>query len=144
MLSFYPILYLTMRSIIKNYFLTTISIFTLTQLIPAFVIPGGFYSLLYSSLILWILLFFVKPVINIIALPINIITLNTFSWIIHALIFYIWTILVPAISIHSWVFTGLKIGPVTFSSINLSRWEVIILASVLSLMLIRFLGWVIK
>lgn len=133
-----------MRFLIKKYIINTISVYLISQLISAVVITGEGYALLYSSLILSLLLLLVKPIINLIMFPLNLITLNLSSWIINIIIVYLWIILVPGITINYWQFTGGNFGWLILSPMTFSRWQVIILTGILLTLTIRFLNWILK
>lgn len=133
-----------MRYLIKKYIINTISIYTVSQIISSIVLQVGGLSLLYTSLILSILLLLVKPIINLIMFPINLITLNLTTWLINIIIVYIWIILVPGIVINPWQFNGINLGLLILSPMIFSRWQVIILTGILLTLIIRFLNWIFK
>ena len=133
-----------MKFILKRYFIITLSVFVLTQIIDAISISGGWRSLLYASFILTLLVYIGKPLAGILMLPINILTLNLFSWIINILLFYVWTLLLPAVHITKWHSSGIMFGPVQISSFNLASWEVVVLGGITITFLIQILKWLFK
>lgn len=133
-----------MKFILKRYLITVISIFILTQIITALSLQNGWYGLFYASLVLSILFYIVAPILNLIMLPINLITLNLSSWIVQILIFYLWTIVVVQVKITSWQFAGLHVGPITLSNFNLIKWQIIILLAILFIVINKLLNWIFK
>lgn len=133
-----------MKYILKKYIVITISIIVLIQFITSIQITGDWKNFLYSTLIFTILYFIGRPIANLIMLPINLLTLNLFSWIINTLVFYIWTITAKNVIINSWQFTGFNIGPIALTSFNFANWQVIIISSILLTVIIQFMEWLIK
>ena len=133
-----------MRSLFKKYLINTFAIYLSTQFIPPFKLTDNNYQLLTASLILSILLYFIKPIINLIMLPINIITLNFTSWIINIMIVYLWIILTPGIEVNSWNFSGGNLGPIILSPMTFLRWQVIIILGIILTLIIRLFNWLLK
>lgn len=133
-----------MRFLFKKYLTITISLFGLTQFIPSIVISGGWKEFFYASAILTILFYIVRPLAGIIMLPINLLTLNLFSWILNIVVFYFWTFLVSEVKVGNWQFAGFTAGPLVASSFNFVSWQVIIISAVVLTIIIQFLDWLIK
>lgn len=130
-----------MIKVIKKYILVALCLHFLTLIVPAFRINGPWYDIFYSSFILTILLIIIKPVLNLIMLPLNILTLNLSGWILNILIFYLWTHLVPNISISAWKFQGAELGIVTLSPMDFSYFVTLIIVSILFILLLQFANW---
>lgn len=133
-----------MRSLLKKYFTTTVSIYCLTQIIPSVTFNRGWPGLLTASFILGILLYIARPIVNLIMLPINLLTLNLSSWIINILIFYIWTILTPDVNIAPWRSSGFSFGPIMISEFNLIRWQIVIFGGIVTTILLQLFDWLLK
>lgn len=133
-----------MKTLLKKYFVITVSLFILTQVVPAVMLKAGWKNLFYSSFILTILYYIGRPIANIIMLPINILTLNLASWVINILTFYVWTLLVSELKVEQWKFSGVNWGPISFSSYDFASWQVIILASIFLTVIIQFIDWIVK
>lgn len=133
-----------MKFIFKRYLLTVVSIFITTQFVGAFSLNNGWYGLFYASFILSILFYIVAPILNLIMLPVNLITLNLSSWIVQILIFYLWTIMVSQVQVTAWKFTGIHLGPIILSGVNLLKWQVIILLAFVFIVINKLLNWIFK
>lgn len=130
-----------MIKVIKKYILVALCLHFLTLIVPAFRINGPWYDIFYSSFILTILLIIIKPVLNLIMLPLNILTLNLSGWILNILIFYLWTHLAPNISISAWKFQGTELGIVSLSPMDFSYFPTLIIISILFILLLQFADW---
>ncbi len=133
-----------MRFFLRKYFIITVSIFVLKEIIPAIGTPSLWKDFFYASFLLALLFLIFRPIANLIALPINLLTLNLFSWIINILVFYLWTLLQPAIKINNWQIPSIAIGPLAFQSLTLQSFQVLVVAAILLTVIIQFFNWLIK
>lgn len=95
-----------MRNLLRTYFFNTFSIWLASQILPTIILPKGWQPLLLIGLVLTILSTFVAPVIKILLIPINFMTLGLLSWLVHAVILYVLTIIMPEVEIIPWTFPG--------------------------------------
>ncbi|MBI2616913.1 phage holin family protein [Candidatus Gottesmanbacteria bacterium] len=130
-----------MRYLFKKYFIVTVSLFCLVQIIPAVTVSGSLKNFLIASGVLGILLIIVKPIANIILLPLNILTLNLSAWLLIIAITFLWSLVTPSVSISSWVVEPFTLGPITITSARLPSWEVVIISGILLTLLMRLFGW---
>ena len=84
-------------------FLINWLIFTLAIIITAYLLPGvmieGVFAAMIAALVLGLINAFVKPLIIILTLPINILTLGLLTFVINALIIMLTSLLVPGFSV---------------------------------------------
>ncbi len=96
--------------IIKSFIITGIAIFVLARLLPS-VSYLNLTTLIVASIVLTLLQKIVRPILKVLLLPINIITLGLFSWIINVIILWLLIALVPGFHIDPVNFLGLQLGP---------------------------------
>lgn len=130
-----------MKTILKKYLTVIISVFILMQLINSVKIGGGLEGVLIASLLLGVLVFLVNPVLQIITLPLNILTLNFVSWIIYVLLIYVWTI-IAGVKIGPWAFKGFRFGSLTLSPFLFSAWQTLIVSGIVFTLIFKFIGWI--
>jgi hypothetical protein len=104
-----------MRQFIKKYFIILIVLNLIIQNIPAFHIAGELRGLLFSSLTLTIIYTAVFSIMNVVLFPVHLLTMNMSNWILRIILVYLWSLISPGISITSWNFPGMKIGPMVLS-----------------------------
>lgn len=109
--------------LIKPVLITGLSLFLLAMLIPA-VSFSSWATLIIAAIILTLLQFTLKPILKLLFLPINIITLGIFGWIINAFILWLAAYLVPGFQLNSFMLLG-----ISFSGL----WALIVLSFLLSL-----------
>lgn len=90
---------------IKSILTTGITLAILTWILPA-VGFSSFVTLIIASVVLTILYTLVRPVLKILFLPVNIITLGLFSGIINIFLLWLSTYLVPGFHIQNLVIYG--------------------------------------
>ncbi|MFA6254655.1 MAG: phage holin family protein [Patescibacteria group bacterium] len=84
-------------------FLLSWLVATLAILITAYLLPGiainGLFAALVAALVLGLINAFLKPILIIITLPINILTLGLFTLVINALLVLLASIIVPGFEV---------------------------------------------
>jgi putative membrane protein len=94
--------------------LRPILITAITIALLAWVLPTVGYvnlvTLILASLVLTILQKLIKPILKILFLPINIVTLGLFSLVINVFLLWLATFLVPGLNIQPMVINGLALG----------------------------------
>lgn len=133
-----------MRHILKKYLIMTISVYLLMQIIPALTIERGWRGLLYSCLILSLLMYIAKPIINLLLLPISLLSLNLVSWLVNILIVYVWTVLVSDVQINPWQFQGLSFYLLSLSPFYFASWQTVVLMAIMLTVIIQIFRWILK
>lgn len=101
----------TVIAIIINWLLSALAILVVANVVPGFVI-NNFTTALIVALVLGILNALVKPILLILTLPVNILTLGLFTFIINAVLIYLASRLVSG-------FTLSGFGPALIAAILL-------------------------
>lgn len=130
-----------MKGILKNTVFNAIAIFILSQSLSGVKVNGGIDTLLLSGFILSVLFIFIKPILNLVSLPLNMITLGLFSFLSNAILLYILTIFVPNVTISPFTFKGFSLAGFIIPVMQFnSFWAFIVSAFALSLV-INFFNW---
>lgn len=133
-----------MKYLLKRYLIIAIAVYLVTQIIGGFFIENSWKGFFYSALILTILMYIAKPIVDLFLLPINLLSLNLASWLMNILTIYIWTLLATDITISSWQFEGFKFSLFSLSPFYFLRWQMIILVGIVLTIVIQVLNWVLK
>jgi putative membrane protein len=88
-----------MKSILRSIAIYTFILYFIPQIIPGFTLQGDFLTLLIGAVTLALMFLILKPILNIISFPVNLLTLGLFSIVTNAFILYLLTILVPNITV---------------------------------------------
>lgn len=112
-----------MKTITRSVILTIVSILLLSWFLPGVNIANT-VTLILAGVVLAVLNVTLRPFLKIVLLPINVLTLGLFGWVINALVLFLTTWLVP----------GFSIGPVELFGWTLSQfWSLIVVSFALSL-----------
>jgi putative membrane protein len=121
-----------------------LAIFLLTQILPGVEVNGGLVTLLIAGFSLTLLDLVVKPILNVISFPINLVTLGLFSIVTNAIILYLLTVFVPNVIIKSFTFPGGTYGGVTLSKMEFSTLMTFAVASVTLSLIVTVINWLIE
>jgi len=133
-----------MKSIVRNVTFYGLALFALTQFLEGVKITGGFPTYILGGIVLSLIFLIIKPILNIIAFPLNIITLGLFSFFSNVIILYLLTVFVPDIRINAFQFQGFSFAGFIIPKVYLNSFMAFV-ASALSLSLIvSFLTWLVK
>jgi putative membrane protein len=95
-----------MRKLLKHFILDTFALWFVSQIVKGISFAGGEYTLFLAGLVLMLSTMVVKPVLNILLLPLNLVTFGLFKWVTYAITLYLVTLIVPGFSIGDFVFSG--------------------------------------
>lgn len=133
-----------MKSIVRRIVFYSTALFLTSQILSGLRISGGYMTYIIGGIVLSILFLIVKPILSIITLPLNIMTLGLFSFVINAIILYLLTIFVSNISISAFTFNGLQISGFIIPKLFLNNFFAFVLVSVFLSFIVGALRWLIK
>ena len=84
---------------ILRYLAIVAAVYLTVNLVPGIVVTGGWPTDLLIALVWSVIITVIKPVLNILSLPITIITLGLFSLVVNALLFWGMAWVVPGFSV---------------------------------------------
>lgn len=113
-----------MKSILKNILLYAFALYLTQVIFEGLVVHGGFRTLFIGGILLAIGFKVLKPILSVISLPFNLISLGLFSVLIISFIMFLITLIYPAIEIRPFVFEG-----AAFWGIEIHRFSVTLLLS---------------
>lgn len=133
-----------MKRILRHFVIDSVSIFLSSSIAQGMVFQKGIETLLLTGLGLTITSLIAKPIINILLLPVNLITFGLFRWVAAVSVLYIVSIVVPGFSINQFNFAG-------YSNIWFDIPKIVVVApfalvafSFLHSMIASFIYWLIK
>ena len=103
---------------------------------------GGFWTLILGGIVLTLLFLILKPIISIITLPLNIITLGAFSFLTNVIIFYILTVFIANISVSAFTFNGFTFAGFVIPKLYLNNFFAFVAASMMLSVIIGGLKWI--
>jgi len=95
-----------MKTILKHFIINTVSLYLVSLVVYGIVFAEGAYSIFLAGIVLTLTSLIIKPIINILLLPINLITFGLFRWAGFAITLYLVTLIVPGFKLLDFVFKG--------------------------------------
>ena len=130
-----------MKSLIRNYLITLAALVVTTQIVPGLSYSGGLATLLIGALGLMLINWFIVPLLKVTFLPLNLITLGFFTWIVNVVALYILTKLINQFKLLPYTYSGISYNGFVVPEISLNVLMVAILASFLIGLISQFLHW---
>ncbi len=133
-----------MRIIIKHFLIDTVSLYLISQVVIGIVFAEGLYTLALAGFVLMLATLIVRPVINVLLLPINLITFGLFKWVTYAITLYLVTLVVPGFHLGEFVFKGVSSYWFSIPGISLSSVLAFIAFSFVISTVSSILYWILK
>lgn len=80
-----------------------VAVYLTVNIVPGISVAGRWTTLLLVSLVWSVIITVIRPVLQLLALPITIVTLGLFSFILNALLFWAMTLIVPGFTVAGFV-----------------------------------------
>jgi putative membrane protein len=132
------------KTILKHFIINTVSLYLVSLAVTGIVFAEGTYSLLLAGLVLTLTTLVLKPIINVLLLPINLITFGLFRWVGFAITLYLVTLVVPGFKLLDFVFKGFSSYWFSFTSLTLTGVLAFIAFSFLISLIASFAYWIFK
>lgn len=132
------------KSLLKAFLINMVSLWTTTQILPSLAITDGFKGLAIASAAFMVANFILIPLLRVLLLPLNLLTVGLFSWLANVLALYFLVTIIPSFKISSYYFPGGSYYGFSFPSLDLSPFLVVIAASFLIGFIHHFLNWLLK
>lgn len=133
-----------MKSIFRATLINASALFMLTQILPGVKVSGGLTTFVLGGFVLCILFKVLKPILSIISLPLNILTLGLASFLINVVLFYIATALIPGISISAFTLQGFSFSGFVIPTVNLNTLLAYAAAGLGQSVIVSFISWLRK
>ena len=133
-----------MRTILKHFIINTVTLYIISQAVSGIYFAAGSYTLLLAGLVLTLTTLVIRPVINILLLPINLITFGFFKWVGYAITLYLVTLIVPGFKLLDFVFKGYNSYWFSIPALSLSGLLAFIAFSFIISIISSIIYWIFK
>ncbi len=133
-----------MRYLLRNTVIYSLTLFLLPEAFPGIKVEGGFPLLVLAGFVLTILYLIVKPILNIISFPINLITLGLFSFFTNVIILYLLTVFVPNVIVSGFTFSGWSFAGFSLPKTNLGIFEAYVVIGLSLAFFSDIFRWMVK
>ncbi len=95
-----------MRTLLVKILATMLSFYATASLIPGFRLDPTWQSYLIAAVIFLLFNLLVTPIIKLLLLPINLLTLGLFRWLTQVIVIYLFDVLYTGITLSAYYFNG--------------------------------------
>lgn len=99
-----------MRAILKSFFFSLIALFGAAQIIGGFSFGNDVVVLIVAAVVFGGVNAFLKPILKLIALPFNLLTLGFSSLLVNVVLLYLTVQMAPGLSIKAFHFPGFELS----------------------------------
>lgn len=133
------------RLLLRSVAINLASIYIAAQILSGIITyVGGYQTLLLAALAIAVVNLFVRPVINLLLLPIHLVTLGVFRWVANLVTLYLVTLLVPNLQIHSFTFPGLDLKYIIIPSMHFTAFGAFVVATLTLTLTFHLLYWLLQ
>ncbi|MFH1561670.1 MAG: phage holin family protein [Patescibacteria group bacterium] len=133
-----------MKKLLRSFVLSLIALKIVSGLTGAVFFDQGAKSLILAALALTGFEYLLKPIANLLLLPINILTLGLLRWVINVVGLYLATAITPGFYLESFTFPGLTWQGIVLPKISFSLLVSYIIISFLINLIITIAKWLLK
>ena len=120
-----------MKDFLRQSLINSFSLYLVSSIFPGLTVPPLVFNLIWAGIIFTLVNRLVKPIIKLILLPINLITLGLFGWLANVLVLLIATRLVDSLTFTGFVSSAFTYSGFSVPSLTFSPFVVLIIASFL-------------
>lgn len=133
-----------MKAFLRHVLINLLVIYLVSVCYPGFIVQHDAKTLVTAAIIWLLLNKIIKPIIKLLLLPINLITLNLFSWAISLITLFLLPLIVEGISIVPYNFPGISYQGFIVPSFNLNIFLSYIATSSFLNLFHNAIVWIIK
>lgn len=133
-----------MKRILRHFVINSVTIYLVSNIASGLVFDKGIETILMTGLGLTIMSLIAKPIINMLMLPINLITFGIFRWVSAVAVLYLVSLVVPGFKILGFAFGGYSSVWVDVPSLALTGILALLAFSFLHSLISSFIYWLIK
>lgn len=130
-----------MKILLRYFLINLVSLWVVTRILPGLTYTGGVKSLLLGAAAFMLINIILVPLLKILLLPLNLLTLGLFAWITNVLALYALTTAVSDFQLTPYTFAGFSTNGLVIPSYDLSPFLVAVVASFLIGIITHLLQW---
>lgn len=96
-----------MKRLIRHFLIDAFALYSANNIAQGLVFEGGLETFLLAAVALTIATLFGKPIINVLLLPLNLVTFGVFRWVSSAVALYLVSLVIKGFSIQVFIFEGI-------------------------------------
>lgn len=120
-----------MRSLLIRVLATVAALFVANYFVEGFTIHSSWQAYLLASLVFILTSAVAGPIIKLLLLPINLLTLGLLRWLTNVLVLYLFDLLYQGVTISAYDFAGYRGGIIALPATHLSLFWTLVISSFL-------------
>lgn len=133
-----------MKSLIRGFLINLGALWSTSQIIPALSINEGAKGIIIASGAFMLANILLIPLIRVLLLPLNLLTLGLFAWLSNVLALYFLVTILPSFKLVPYNFPGVNYSGFIIPGIDLSTFQTAIVVSFIISFIIHFMNWIVK
>ncbi|MDP3998840.1 MAG: phage holin family protein [bacterium] len=133
-----------MKRILRIFLISVFALWLTARLIDGISIEGGNQTLFFAAAVFTAINLFIRPLLRLLFLPLNLLTLGMFSWVANLLVLYLLVLIVPQVKISPFDFPGFLWSGFTVPAMHLNFIFALAVSSFLISFISSFLNWLAK
>ena len=133
-----------MKGILKSFVIHTFVLWLIATYLGGVQFGNDPKILLGGGLALTLVDILIKPLLNLLLLPFNLVTLGTLRWVSSVFTLYISTLLVPGFSVVAFKYPGLVTNMFIIPPLSFSVIGAYIIISIIISIIVSFIFWLIR
>lgn len=129
------------KNVFRHFLINLGALYLTARYIPGLAYTGGIKSLLIGALAFMLIGFILVPLLKILFLPLNLLTLGLFAWLINVLAIYALTTIVSDFVLLPYKFPGANLAGIAIPATELTTFWVAVAASFMIGLISNFLQW---
>lgn len=130
-----------MKTVLRYFLINLVSLWITTRIISGLTYTGGVRSLFIGGLAFMVINLLLVPLLKILFLPLNLLTLGLFAWITNVLALFALTTVVSDFKLLPYNFPGYSFSGFQIPPYDLSPFLVAVAASFMIGLITHFLQW---
>lgn len=130
-----------MKTLLRYFLINLTALYFTTRLLPGLTYTGGFKSLAIGAVAFMVINWILVPLLKILFLPLNLLTVGLFAWLVNVLALYALTTVVSDFQLLPYAFPGFYFSGFNIPAMELSPFWVAVLASFIIGVVSHFLQW---
>lgn len=133
-----------MKRILRIFLISIFALWLTSKLVQGFSYGGSNETLVGAAAAFTAINLFVRPILRLFFLPLNLLTLGLFSWVVNVLVLYILTLIIPAIKITAFDFPGFSWQGLILPTMHFNLLFAFVVSSFVISFISSFLNWLAK
>jgi putative membrane protein len=133
-----------MKSLLRAFLINLSALWLTAKLLPGLQYSGGLKALIIGAVGLMAMNVLVIPLLKVMFLPLNLLTLGIFAWLVNVVALYLLTNFLPFFRLIPYDFNGANLNGFIIPAVSMNVLQVAIVASFMIGFISHFLNWLIR